>query len=119
MLQKLHQVFQRHGFPVAQPVLTRPGDELFKQPGIGSLCMLSLPPLMPEVLEEIFDESFHKANVNAFSAKTRLCSSAKAGCKTNSLEHYFAAAAADLAGSALLVGSGITCESIPILAQMK
>ena len=48
-----------NGFPVREALLFGPGDEFIQQRGVGSLGVLRLAALMPEVLQEVFDQLVH------------------------------------------------------------
>jgi hypothetical protein len=50
---------QLDSIPIMQALLAGPGDKLLEESGIGALRVLRLPSFVPEVLKEIFDESFH------------------------------------------------------------
>jgi len=59
VLKKQHQMAQLDSIPIIQALFTRPGDKLLEERGIGTLRVLRLPSFVPEVLQKIFDESFH------------------------------------------------------------
>src|SRR5581483_2817086 len=54
-------------FPIVQTLLGGPTNKLFEQGGVSALSMLRLPAFMAQVLQEIFDQSFHSYEKPAFA----------------------------------------------------